>query len=500
MGTIRKQSITGTLIIYAGALLGLVNTGILLPRLFSTDQVGLVNILMAYATVFAQFSSLGFNSATTRLFPYFRSKAQHHNGFLNLGLSVNAFGFALGFVVFIALSGFFTTQKAGDSALIIEYIYYVIPLFFSLLLFSFLDNYTKVLFNATIGLFLKEFVVRLGVLLAILSYVLNIFDFHQFILGYTLSYALPSFIIIIYLIIRKDFNLRPGYAFITKELRKELISVSLYGIVAGFMGILTINIDRIMVERFLGLDATGIYSTAFFFGSVVALPSRSLTKISSAYLAEAWKKNDLSLIASIYHKSCITQLVVGGLVFVGLMVNLENIFWILDEPYRAGKLVIVFIGLAHLADMASGVSANLLTTSPAYRIHSFLLLGFMLLVIATNFIFIPIWGLVGAAMASFFSKVIHDFLRVFIIYRKYQLFPFSFKTGITLVLIPFSIFVTSFFPVLENHLMDLILRSTLVSLFYVFIVYILRISPDINERIEAYWGIIRRLFSGKQNR
>lgn len=493
MGTIRRQSITGTIIIYAGAVLGLVNTGILLPRLFSTDQVGLVNILMAYATVFAQFSSLGFNSATTRLFPFFRSKENNHNGFLNLGFSVNAIGFALGFTVFIALSSYFAEQKAGDSALVTEYIYYVIPLFFSLLLFMFLDTYTKVLFNATIGLFLREFVVRAGVLVAILLYVFNIIGFHEFIIGYTISYALPALILIVYLIIRKDFNLRPNYKFITKELRKELVSVSLYGIIAGFMGVLTINIDRIMIERFLGLDATGIYSTTFFFGSVVALPSRSLTKISSAYLAEAWKKNDLPTIASIYEKSCITQLVVGGLVFAGLMVNMDNIFWILDEPYKAGKMVIVFIGLAYLMDMSVGVSANLLTTSPAYRIHTYLLLGFMILVIISNFIFIPVWGMVGAAVASFFSKTIHDVLRVFIIFKKYKMFPFTWKTILTIILIPISILVMSFLPQMENHILDIIIRSSLVSVFYVLMSYLLKLSPDINERIDVYYNTVRRM-------
>ena len=497
MGNIRRQSVTGTIIIYIGALIGFVSTGLLLPKLFTTEQIGLVNILVAYAVIFAQFSSLGFNSATTRLFPYFRSKEKKHNGFLPLGLSINLVGFALGFSVFMAFSGFFTAQKADSSPLVVEYIYYVVPLFLCLMLFSFFDTYAKVLYNATIGLFLKEFVLRILVLADILLFVSGVIDFHQFILGYIISYAVPIILLVSYLIHTGNFSLKPVFGFMDKKLRQELFRVSLYGIFAGFMGVLTLNVDRIMVERLVNLGATGVYATCFFFGSVVALPARSITKISSAYLADAWKANDTKTISTIYSKSCITQLIVGGLIFAGLVVNLDNIFIILGDSFSQGRWVIVFIGFAYLIDMAAGVSANVLMTSTAYRYHTYILLFFLVLVVLSNVVFIPLYGIVGAALASMISKLIHDGIRVGFIYKKFHFFPFNRNNLITLLVMMGSIALASFIPVFENYLIDIFVRSSILVMIYVLAVYFLNLSEDINSRIDVYLRMAMKMLGRK---
>ncbi|MHA1695338.1 MAG: hypothetical protein ACTSUG_08765 [Candidatus Helarchaeota archaeon] len=47
MGIIQKQTIKGTIYTYLGVALGFVNIGLLTPKIFSTDQIGLTNILVA---------------------------------------------------------------------------------------------------------------------------------------------------------------------------------------------------------------------------------------------------------------------------------------------------------------------------------------------------------------------------------------------------------------------------------------------------------------------
>ncbi|PLW99339.1 MAG: hypothetical protein C0593_03430, partial [Marinilabiliales bacterium] len=129
MGTIRKQSIIGTIVIYFGVIIGFINTGILLPKLFSTSEIGLINVLVAYATIFAQFASLGFNNATTRLFPYFREKESKHNGFLGLGFGVITVGYIVCLIVFFGLHHIFIENGAEKSPLFRENINLIVPLY-----------------------------------------------------------------------------------------------------------------------------------------------------------------------------------------------------------------------------------------------------------------------------------------------------------------------------------------------------------------------------------
>jgi len=59
MGIIQRQSIKGSIYSYIGAFLGFVNLAILAPKIFTTDQIGLTQVLVSLATIFAQLGTLG---------------------------------------------------------------------------------------------------------------------------------------------------------------------------------------------------------------------------------------------------------------------------------------------------------------------------------------------------------------------------------------------------------------------------------------------------------
>ena len=56
-----------------GIVIGYVNKILLLPNFFSETQVGLVNILVSFSVIYAQFSALGINFTIVKFFPFFRS-------------------------------------------------------------------------------------------------------------------------------------------------------------------------------------------------------------------------------------------------------------------------------------------------------------------------------------------------------------------------------------------------------------------------------------------
>ncbi|MEA3446171.1 MAG: oligosaccharide flippase family protein, partial [Bacteroidota bacterium] len=346
MGEIKKQSIKGTIFIYSGAMLGFIISGFLFPRFLSTEQIGLIGVLVSYSAIFTQIASLGFVSATTRMFPYFRDSSKKHNGFVFLGNSVTFIGFVLVSIGFWFLEPYIITDGETTSNLLIQYSFLIYPLALFTVVFNFHDHYNKVLFNASRGLFLKEFVLRVVIIIMILLFIFKIIDFNQFVFYYVASYALPVLIIVLLLLKDKQLSYLPRKGLIDKDLIKPLISVSFFGIITSGASILTININRILVESYLGLADAGIFITCFFFGTMVILPSRAILKISSAYIADSFKKKNLQMIYDIYHKTSINQFAIGCLIFIGIWVNEKNIFEILGFDFLPGKWVIFFIGLA----------------------------------------------------------------------------------------------------------------------------------------------------------
>lgn len=484
MGVIQKQSISGTLYSYLGVLLGFFITGILFPRILSTEEVGLLRILVSYSVIFAQFASLGFNSVSVKLFPYFRDPDKKHHGFLGLALLVSITGFIIAGLIYLALRPYFLHQASEKSALFIDYFYYVVPLILFTLLFGIFDTYYRVLFNAVKGIVYKEVIQRLIILAAILLLLFKVIDFKVFVILYVIAFVSPSLFLLGALIKDKQFHIKPDLAFIDKKMASEMLSVGLFGILASFSGVLVQNIDAIMVNNYLGLGATGIYTIAFYFGTLILVPMRTMGKISSVVIAEAWKKDDRKTIMDIYTKSSLSLSVFGFLLFIGVWGNVDNIFHIVGQDYSSGKYVILFIGLANLTDILLGVSPHIILNSKYYRWLSFLLFIFAALLIITNIIFIPIYGITGAALASFISKLIYNLLKYLFLYHKFRFQPFQYKHLLILLFGFLSWGLSTFIPPFHSFIPDLIFRSVFLAVVFLFPVYFFKISPDINLKIE----------------
>ncbi|MCK4664785.1 MAG: oligosaccharide flippase family protein [Bacteroidales bacterium] len=101
MGVIQKQSISGVIYSYIGVGLGFFITVILFTRFLSTEQIGLLRLLVSYSTIIAMFASLGINSVTIKLFPYFRNVEKKHHGYLGIALLVSLIGFFIAPVITI---------------------------------------------------------------------------------------------------------------------------------------------------------------------------------------------------------------------------------------------------------------------------------------------------------------------------------------------------------------------------------------------------------------
>ncbi len=491
MGVIKKQSISGTIYSYLGVILGFVTIGLLFPRILSTEEVGLLRILVSYSVLMAQFASLGFNTVTIKLFPYFRDKARKHHGFLGLAFGVSIIGFLIVSIIYLALRPSMVEHAQEKSSLFVEYFYYVIPLVFFTLFFNVIDVYYRVLYNAVKGIIYKEVIQRILILGVILLYFFELIDFHQTVVLYTLAIISPTILLFATLIYNKQLFLKPDFGFIDHKLKKEMVSVGMFGILAGFAGILTQYIDVIMVDYMLGLSAAGIYTITFFFGTLILIPLRTMGKISSVVIADCWKTNDLVAINDIYKKSSISMSVVGMLLFIGIWGNIDNVFLMIkDGAYMAGKMVILFIGIANLLDIALSVSPHIIVNSKYYRYLSYFVGGFAVLLVVTNIIFIPMYGLVGAAIASLVSKFIYNGVKFAFLYSKFGFQPFSIKFPLLILIGFMTYYVSALMPAMDNYILDILLRSLIISVVFMVPVYLFKISTDINSKIEEIFNYL----------
>lgn len=484
MGIIVNQSVKGTIYVYLGVILGFITTGIFLPRLFSTDEVGLLKILVAYSSLIASFGTLGINGVTFRLFPFFKDDTTKNHGYLANILLVGLAGFLLTTILLILLKPWLTEINIEKSALFVEHINYLIILIFFQIFFSILDAYYSALMNSVHGTFLKEVFQRILIIISIGLFFFDFLTFHQFVIMYVASISLPTLNLVITLIRKKHFSLHTDFTFLTRSMLVSVGAVSLFSILNGFSMIIIQNVDIIMINSMVGLSDTGIYSICFFFGVVVSLPARSIIKIANIITSQAWKDNDLKLIKDLYHKSCLTLFIIGLLLFIGLWANIDNIFHIIGLQYSAGKWVIFFIGLSSLIDMITGANGAIIGTSKYYKVQTVFLVILVILLVITNLLLIPRFGITGAAIGSAISLSVLNLLRYLFLLYKYQLQPFNIQFVYVALIGAGSYLISMLLPSLSNYIVDIFVRSTILVILFCTPIYILRISSDINAKAD----------------
>lgn len=481
MGIVAKQTIKGSLFSYIGIIVGGINVVLLYPTIFSEEQVGLVNVLLAISSLAAPFASLGINGVTNYFFGFFKNKDKQHNGFFLFALMVSLIGFMAFTIIYFFFNNTILATKGDPSPLVEQYHFYIVPLTLFSLIFSVMDVYSSVLHDSVLGTIFQEFLLRVVNTALIIAYYFHWLTFGEFLFSFTIAMGLVPLAIGIILWRRGELYWSSPNRSILKEHKSQIIQVGLFYVVSGFGSLMVTYLDRYMINYYIGLRYVGIYSITNYFGSVVEVPRRSMGKIAVPVIAAAWKANDKAALQNFYTKSSITQVVSSLLIFIGVWVNVDSIFVILPASYGEGKDVIFWTGLSVVINSFFGVGAQILVNSPRFKSYTFLTLFLGVLVVVTNIIFIPWMGIVGAAIASAISKLFFSLLLIFVIYYYFHIHPFD-KKMIYAVMAAIVAYYSAKFLTFGGHwIFDVVLKSSTVVIIYGLLLYLFGVLKEYEE-------------------
>lgn len=497
-GIIQKQSISGVIWSYVGVGLGFLTTAVLFARWLKPEEIGLLRLMVSYSSILAMFASLGINTVTIKMFPQFRNQKVKHHGFLGLALIVVLVGFFVSTIVYILLKNALLADAEQKSSLFIPFFYAVIPLTLFTVLYGILDSYFRVIFNAVKGIAYKEVYQRVIIILIIILYFFQFISFKVFVLSYVFAFLIPVLLFIISLIHQKKLFLKPDFSFLDKGMKKEMMSVAIFGILGGFSAILVQSIDIIMINEFLGLSDTGVYTISFFFGTLILIPMRTMAKIGSVVISEAWQKKDLKTISEVYTKSSLTLSVFGLLFFIGIWGNIDNVFHLIGEQYRDGMYVILFIAMANLIDVSIGLSSSIIAVSRYYKWLTYLTIIFAGVVVTTNFMLIPAYGIIGAALATLISKLSLTLIKYIFIYIRFGIQPFSIKHLYISFIAVIAWYFSTFIPAFSNYNIDIVIRSTAITVLFMLPIYYFKISENLNSKVDYILHFLQHLLNNKK--
>lgn len=480
MSVIREQSVKGTLYSYLGVVLGFVTVALLFPRYLSASEIGALNLLVTYSMIMAQVASFGFPGAIVKFFPALRTEEPARKAFLSAVLLITLFGSLLFLVLFLPLIPSFKRFQESSAPIFTHYLYLLAPLTLAQLFFINFEAYANVLYKASLGIIIKEFLQRILILLPFLALMAGKFSFDTYVWFYVAALVISACILLAYLLWSRNLQMSFSPPALFKLDWAGMRSLSLYTWLAGFSALGLQRLDGILVNAVYNEALTGIYTTTFYFGTLVLIPGRVINRIAHTLVSDAIGASDWERVADIYKKTSLVQWILGLALVGGLWVHLDNVFRILPEAYAPGRWVVIWIALGNLLRMSGGAVDGIIAYSKYYRFNTVLVVLLLVLTVMLVWLFLKPYGISGAAFGTFLAVSVFHVLRTVYVYRKLAMQPFTKVHFNVMVIALFAGLLVSLIPFIHSLIPDLILRSAAFLAAFGMPVYFLNVSPSLN--------------------
>jgi O-antigen/teichoic acid export membrane protein len=484
MGIVKKQVYKNTLISYAGMVLGYFNV-LLYTQFLSTKQYGLYVLLINLSVLYSLIASMGVPSIIVRYFPFFKTKDGIHNGFFYWVGRLMVWSFLLSTVIYLLARPIIVSAYIKEAPLFIDYFYVLIPFAAFVVFYNFFEASGKVIYQSIFSAFLKDVLLKILTTVAILAYAKGWIDFRMFILIYVAFNGVISIVLFVSLVTTGQFKFGLKKMEFEKGKNSEIVSYGLFALLSSSVYVLWQKIDVVMLSAMAGLSITGVYGFYSSIALVINVPSAALSRTTYQIVADSWESKNMKAIADIYSKTSIIQMAIGCFLFIGIIINRNNLIQIIHKKEYGDHFdLFILIALGFLIDITGGLNAYIVVTSHKYRLYTVLVILASLFCIGLTYLLIPVLGGAGAALAYLITISGFNFCTWFYIKYRFKMQPFTYKHLVVILITAISYLAGHYFWRLPNLYLDIAIRSVLTAIIYGLLTYYFQISVDINEKVD----------------
>lgn len=277
---------------------------------------------------------------------------------------------------------------------------------------------------------------------------------------------------------------------IDKELLKKIIHFSMPIGLASVVGVLSIQLDKLVISRFFTVEELAIYTNAAR-EMPVTIVSSSLTAVMMPQLVRLLKDNRKRDAIDLWGSSIIISYAAINFFASGLFVYAQDAIALLySDKYLPGVTVFRIYNLVLLLRFTYlGMVLNSIGKTKFILYSS---IASLALNIVLNYIFYYIFGFIGPAIATFISILLIGFLQLFVTGRAIKIpfnviFPWKQLSVITLINLVLGLcfaYIKEILPIelLIGNVLESIFLGAVWGVFYFLLII---------RTIKENWSILR---------
>ena len=493
MSTIRRQSIISSIIVYFGFALGFFNTWLFTREGsgLTKEQFGLTGIFIAFANIMFSVASLGMPAYIGKFFPYYHSHLPaRKNDQMTWGLIIPVAGFGLVLIAGIFLKNVILYKVFDNSPQLLQYYYLTFLFGFGYTLFMLMEAFAWQHRKSILSNLLREVAFRLlsTILIVLISFHF-IKSFDVFIALYSLTYLLLALYLLVYFYKNGQLRFHFSISKVTRRFLPRILTLAAFIWGSGLVFNIASVIDTIIIAAVMpnGMGFAGIFTLAQNITSLMQAPQRAIISASIGPLSQAWKEKNLEKIKKIYHHSSINQLLFATAMFCLIWLSFDDLIstFNMQEDYRMAKWVFFFLGLTRIIDMGTGINAQIISTSTAWRFDFKSGMILLALSLPLNWQLTRHLGVIGPAVSNLIAFTIYNGIRYVFLWKRFRMQPFNQKTLFTLLLAGACFIITWYLFKDQQGFGWIVTRSAVFGILFITGMAGMKLSPDLMPVIQT---------------
>ncbi|MGK4568783.1 lipopolysaccharide biosynthesis protein [Flavobacterium sp. 3HN19-14] len=486
MGIVIKQSAKNTVVTYFGFGIGAINALFLYTTFLGKEYYGIVGFLLSAANILMPFMAFGAHNTMIRFFSRCKSEEEREKFMSFMLLMPIILIVPLTLLIYFFYDSI-VAEVVAQNPSVGSFLWLIPVVGICMAYFEIFYAWVKVHMKSVFGNFISEVLVRVIVMLLLIALHFDYIGKDDFIYCLSGAYALQFLAMNVYAVYVK----MPKLSFAIPHNIKELAGYSLFIILSGSIANLLIDFDKVVIPAYKAITENAVYSVAIFMATVIAVPSRAMLQIIYPITAKLMSEGKMEELSELYKKSAITLQVIGGLIMLGIFLNIDEMYKIIPGNYASGTMVVFIIGLSRFYDVIVGNNNAIILNTKYYKTVMFFGVMTVIVMLGLLKLLIPPYGIIGAAWATLITMVIYNTVKLLFVMKKLNMSPFSVNTLKSFAIIT-AVFLGFYFWEFPFHpIINITLKSFLISLIYIGINYKLVISSDINNLIDKTFSMLK---------
>lgn len=451
----------------------------LLARVLGASEYGMYNLAISAATIVASISALGMDDGMIRYIAMMVSKRDEKGvwGTLQIGFGI---GIVMSLLTGVGL--YFLAEPVGlhlfhepDLVPLLRLFSFIVPpLTLSNILVGAARGFKRMDVSA-LAENVIQFIIRL-----ILIGLLALFGLNVFVASIVFGLSeLAATLALIYLL-HKHFSFKRPISNGRRDTR-EIFTFAMPFWMSGLLSKFRKNIQSVLLGTLDTVAGVGVFSIVSSINLVGRVSYQSIIASVKPFLAELYSQNNIQQMGQLYQTTTRWTLMTNLPIFLIMVLFPEQLLVIFGESFVVGASALAILAYAELANAGTGICGSIIDMTGFTKLKLVNSVTWVLLLAVTNYLLIPPWGVVGAAVATLISTTVINFLRMAEVWFLLRLQPYN-RTFIKPVVAALGTYfgdqlLTQWLPS-DTTLFHAIVHMVFVLVVYAGLLWLFRLTPE----------------------